>query len=151
MDMMEMRFRMMAMQESGLDTSPRIAEYDAAWGRGTETKYSYNGWCITDWYSYDKTSESIVSIIGYIGNDNAGITFQYHNATKTQKDWYYFNKGDQEGEQKLVGVSWPVEISFSIQQSKIKDSYVYIKNTGQILFAGKNSIYYGHKNISELN
>lgn len=142
------------MQESGLDTSPRIVEYDASWGRAVETKNTnpnyYRGWCITDWYAIDPTDKNI-RIIGYIGNDSASITFQHHNATKTQKNWYYFNQGDQEGEQGLADVQYPTEISFSIQQSKLRDSYVYVKKTGQILFAGKNSIYYGHTNISELN
>jgi hypothetical protein len=39
----------------------------------------------------------------------------------------------------------------TIQTDMIDDCYLINRNTGEIFFAGKNSIYYGHRNISELN
>ena len=42
-------------------------------------------------------------------------------------------------------------IGVTISNSRIDDAYMYINDSGQILFAGKNTIYYGHRNINEIN
>ena len=39
----------------------------------------------------------------------------------------------------------------TVQIAQIDNSYLYIKETGEIIFAGKNTIYYGHRNISEIS
>ena len=39
---------------------------------------------------------------------------------------------------------------FTVVLSKKDDAYAYIVDTGEILFAGINSIYHGHRNISEV-
>lgn len=41
-------------------------------------------------------------------------------------------------------------IKLTILLAKKDDCYAYIVDTGEILFAGVNSIYYGHHNISEV-
>ena len=70
-------------------------------------------------------------------------------------DWWGQTNGipnwtTQESERDILNAG-SNEISCSIYLPIIDTTYAYIKETGQILFAGKDSIYYGHKNISELN
>lgn len=42
-------------------------------------------------------------------------------------------------------------VAVTLKESEIDDAYLYVKDSGEIIFAGKNTIYYGHRNISELN
>ena len=42
-------------------------------------------------------------------------------------------------------------MAFTLLTENLSGSYAYILETGEILFAGKNTPYYGHRNISELN
>lgn len=150
--MMQLRRGLLITQhDDRLDTSPRIAEYGVSWVRGKELKVSNIDWCITEWYKFKESVTSADYVVGYIGDDGNSHTFQYHNEQSTQKDWYYFYNGDQEGRQRIVYVNYPYEISFSIYIPIIKNAYIYIERTGEILFAGKNTPYYGHTNISELN
>lgn len=135
----------------GLDNSPKIVEHGVYWGRGMNVKNNDSGWSITDWI-YVKQQITGGILTGYVGaNDVNNHTFQYYNENETKSDWYYFNNGDQEGNRQLSRNFAIAKISFSIYTPNIENTYAYIQNTGEILFAGKNSIYYGHSNISELN
>lgn len=153
MDLMAAR-RKLLMTQHGLDTSPKIVEYGAYWERTNEGKIADENWCITEWYAFNPQKSGSITIVGYIGgSDNTNHTFQYHTEGRTWRDWYYFNVGDVEGErtiQNAAGTRVLQEISFSIFLNGITNAYAYVKETGQIFFAGENSIYYGHKNISEL-
>lgn len=149
MDLMEIRRRIMAGRS--VNTTPKIEEYGVYWNR-TQGKKSENvKWGTTKWYTFDPLYLGAVTIDGYIGADNTGICFQYEglrNGNTVWKDWYYFNGQTYRG----IGrydVTLQV-ISFSIELSKIDDVYAIVRQTGQILFAGKNTPYFGYTNKKDM-
>lgn len=149
MDVMEARRRLL-MTPRGIDTSPKIIQYGVYWNRTFGSTTINPKWCITDWYNVQSATGRI-ALVGRIGNDGVGITFQYFYKNGNC-NWYYFNVGDKESTRSIGSYSEiPIRITFSVEISVLDDCYVYIAETGQILFAGKNSIYYGHRNTSELN
>ena len=137
------------------NTEPKILETGVYWSRSYGGKGSSEDWAITEWYVFKRNGEQQAPISGYVGNDWTGHTFQYYGEKPNgtlYKNWMYFN--GIEHPTILIGAinnGNDVHISFSIQLSKIDDVYAYHKGTGQIFFVGKNTIYYRHKNISELN
>lgn len=150
---MRRRRELMAMQTHKLDTSPLIDKYDWRWGRGNETGQVSAGWCITEWYKFNPQKTGLVTIVGWIGNDSNQYTFQYHTENSTWRDWFYFNNGNAEGTRNIQnssGIRLLYEISFSIDMSLLDECYAYVLETGQIFFAGKNSIYYGYTNINDM-
>lgn len=155
MDMMEIRRRvLMGQTKSGpVDTSPKIAEYGVFWNRTQGGKTANTDWCVTEEYEFSPILAGI-TLVGYIGKDAANITFQYYGyVTQTHaaySGWYYFNVGDKEGTRDLSAINTLERITFSIRQDKLSDCYVYVRETGQILFAGINSVYYGYTNIHDM-
>ena len=139
------------MMPHGIDTSPVIDEYGVCWGRGFGIKTNNSAWGITKWYDVIDTpgTNRTTCINGYVGAELNSITFQYYLSSGTT-DWWYF--GDTNPRQILINSPDRVSnISFSIEIDKIDDSYAFVVETGFIIFAGKNTPYYGHRNISELN
>lgn len=137
------------MMPHGLDTTPIIDEYGVYWSRTYGQKTANADWCVTQFYDVVGAPYGNVNIQGFVGADSINVTFQY-TFSNNSTGWYYFAGTNPRripaGTDRRI-----TSISFSIQQTEIDNSYVYIVETGQILFAGKNSIYYGHRNISELN
>ena len=86
--------------------------------------------------------------MGFVGADSTTITFQYYFSDGAT-DWYYFNKVYPRRLPASTSKAI-VSISFSIEVSEIENSYAYLVETGQIIFAGKNTPYYGYTNISEM-
>ena len=136
------------------DTSPKIAQYDKSWGRGVEVVNDDIGWCITEWYEFVPTSENLspFTLVGYVGTDVNRKTFQYYYSNT--HDWYYFNNTGTDAynvrDINPAGKHAWKYISFSINTSKLDDAFVYVQDTGQIMFAGKNTPYYGYKNINDI-
>lgn len=146
----------MQQKQSQIDTSPKIAEYGVYWNRTKGGKTADANWCITEFYEFEQQAARRTTLKGYIGNDGTAKTFQYYglnNIGGDTSDWYYFNAGDNEGTRDLGGTynsnTWQ-RITFSIHQDKLDDCYVYVQQTGQIFFAGKNTIYYGYTNINDM-
>ena len=137
------------MMPHGIDTSPKIAEYGKYWNRTFGSTTNSNNWCISEWYDVIDAPKGSVQIGGYVGADTTSITFQYWLG-KGDNDWYYF-AGVNPRNIPIGTDNRIVSITFSIQVAEIDNSYAYIVNTGQIIFAGTNTPYYGHRNISELN
>lgn len=145
---MSLRRRLLTMNRK-TDTSPKIAEHGVNWNRTFGGKTTNDNWCITDWYNVENAPFSDANIQGFVGADSDSITFQYH-LSNGSTDWYYFAGVNP---RKLsIGTNRKiVDITFSLQEAEIDNSYAYIVETGQIFFAGKNTPYYGHRNIAELN
>ena len=134
-----------------IDTSPKIAEYGVYWNRTYGSKTQSDSWCITEWYEFDTIYHGRVIICGYCGTDTKYITFQYNGVKddeSTYKSWYYFNGFDHRTSG--IGNATLHNITFSIEIAKIDDAYAYVKETGQIFFAGKNTPYYGYTNINDM-
>lgn len=150
--MMSIRRRvLLGSRKKVIDTSPKIAEYGVSWGRANGVKRTnlYN-WCITERYELNPIYGRI-NVVGYIGADNTNITFQYYGIKDDDSSfegWYYFNGASS----RAIGSTNATlqEITFSIKTDIIDNAYAYIKETGQILFAGKNTPYYGYTNINDM-
>ena len=125
-----------------LDTSPVIAWYDKRNNRGPGLVDDSNS-VVTVLYEYPP-SNIIQTLVGYGIKDSVHI---YKNSAYI--DYWAFFAYSKENTRQILN-TYSNGIKVDIVKSMIDDSYLYIKDTGQILFAGKNSVYYGHTNVSEL-
>ena len=143
-DLLRRRRAMMEKKSDVLDTSPRIAEYGKHLNRSnTGTTVSAN-YCYTKWYDLNFESYTRLDMIrGGMPENDSVLTFQYRNTETGAADWYYFPN--------LSYMSNTYnQIRFTIAISHLRDCYLYFRQTGEILFAGKDTIYYGHRNINEI-
>lgn len=147
---MQRRRKLMGMQSAvqALDTSPRIAAYDKAFPSGKGSLVDRTDSCVTEIYDYPEQSY-IQTIAMYGRDDNFSSTFLRVYRDGDYKD-YWGEPRSSEITRNCINKSTN-GIAFTLQTSKLNDCYAYFVETGQIFFAGKNSIYYGHRNISELN
>ena len=149
LDVMQRRRDLLMAHGRKLDTTPKIAEYGKYWSRTFGITNQHPSWCITDWYGVVDAPSGDVKINGYVGDDGIGHTFQYYFSDGS-KDWFYFNGINP----RTIPASTSkklTSITFSIVVAEIDNSYAFVVETGQILFAGKNTPYYGHHSIYELN
>lgn len=159
MDMMEVRRRVLL--NSGkkvIDTSPKIAEYGKYLGRANGLINDDAEWCYTDWiyFSSDTPGRKInitdafasLSRLASLGGD---FTYQYENADGTFKDWFYGSNNFSEYTRTIGRTGAALyRIRWSLKIENINDCYAFCNDTGQILFAGKNSPYYGYININNM-
>lgn len=147
MDLMTRRRALLSLVESsGLDTSPRIAEYGSYLGRGNDAVYSDPNYCYTDWYDLDFNGNASLTMVyaNMPENPNTNnVCYHYRNTITGTKDWYYFPRN--------VTISSSFnQIQFSIETAKLTTCYLYFQQTGEILFAGRNTPYYGYTNINDM-
>ena len=148
MDMIARKKRIMMMQKSNvLDTSPVIIQNGVKYPNGnpeTNPLIADEICSITDYYDVPFSTMSALSVTDYGLYGNI-ISFN----GDTYRDWW--GADSRNAEQTKTGIpSRSTRSAFTVVTSMIDDCYCYITSTGQIVFAGKNSIYYGHRNISEL-
>jgi hypothetical protein len=143
-DVMLRRWQLMAMQNAVLDTSPVIIQYDARLnGNGTISEFS--GRCVTKVYDCAVTNND--RRFSHYGLQ--ATTINYLNGAYYD---YWNNASESEPkDNSTLAKEGTTQMQFSLVTSMLDDCYCIYKRTGEILFAGKNSIYYGHRNISELN
>ena len=128
-------------QEAVLDTSPIIALYNK--GISVRNDVDKEDFCITQRYYYPPSD--VVQTLAYYGTDGAQCRV-YKNDVYMD----YWTLAPAQSPRKFINIGSEA-IAITLNMFKLDESYAYIVETGQILFAGKNSIYYGHRNISELN
>ncbi len=131
------------------DTSPKIAEYGKYCGRhysndenaiGTSADY-----CYTEWYDFMPSQLGVVKIVNNTTNSNHVFQAEGENTDGTPYYvWYYGNQNIGKSTATLT------RIRFSIRTANIDNAYAYCETTGQIFFAGKNSSYYGYRNINDM-
>lgn len=144
-DLLRRRREMMTRKDSGdLNTSPKIAEYGKCLGRSNTGINTASGWCYTEWYDIDPvpgTANRLKS--GGTGMDS-NHTYQW-TTTAGSGNWdYRVSSG-------FCYLSANADkIRFSIKVANLSNCYAYIDTTGQIIFAGKNTPYYGYKNINDM-
>ena len=136
------------MMPHGIDTSPVIVAYDMAYRSGNPAKMPpqpYSGRCITGIYRYTPDAH----------NKQTVVTMQaYGYAVVYNQDAYvdYWNLYSIVNEERRNVINIGSDgMAFTLLTENLSGSYAYILETGEILFAGKNTPYYGHRNISELN
>ena len=138
--------RRLLMQQSGLDTSPVILAYNAIYNaNGYINQVDGAGYCVTDLYYYPTLTAT--GTIGYFGTDSKTCVVYKNNGT-TKVDYWALQ--ENQSPRKCINTGSDA-IKFTLKMSDLDDCYAYLQDTGQIFFAGKNSIYYGHRNISELS
>lgn len=136
-DVMQRRRQLMGMQKSVLDTTAKILQYDVRWSRGSLIESV--GIAATIIYYIEPKSESRRLI-------NGGLYSQLNIFKDGQYvDYWSIATGREQINANCNGVS------ATVVTSGIDNAYLYVQGTGEILFAGKNTPYYGHRNISELN
>ena len=135
-ELLTRRRLLLAMQKTGLDTSPRIAEYGYYCSRSKTGISADANWCYTDWYYVTQSARQRV----YDNCTNSNHTYQY-DTSETDGDYWY-------GPERTVTIY--SKIRFSIKISEIDNVYAYSGLTGQIFFAGKNTQYYGYTNINDM-
>lgn len=126
--------------DPGIDTSPRIAEYDKRYSMDGSIIES-SGKCYTDIYNITPNNRVfrafgiVPSTINYVD----GVYNDYWNITAIDAEY----NGP-------LAKNVANEIAFTIQTSLVDDSYVIQVGTGSIVFAGRNTPYYGYTNINDM-
>lgn len=146
MDMMEIRRRVLlgSRKKKLPDTTVKIAEYGYKWDKGREVKKADSNYGIT--IKYDFPAQSDIRTLVQRGHESALIFY----TDGVYKDWWMANNGiAQEAKRKIVNAG-ANQVSMSVYLPMIDDAYLYIEETGEILYAGKNSPYYGYTNINDM-
>ena len=136
------RHRALMMMPHGLDTSPIILQYGVRY-RPRDIISSDSTMCITD--KYDCFCDN---------NHRKFLAYGLQSTTLNYKsgEYYdYWNTPVLTPASVTIAKDGTEQMAFTLVTSMLDDCYVVQEGTGIILFAGKNSIYYGHRNISELN
>lgn len=127
-----------------VDTTPKIAEYGKYLYRSATGTGTSNNWCYTIWYDIIPEPGRTNSI--KIGNCNIDADRTYQFTTSLGgADWDYRKSG---ANYMLPATANKIRISIPINNLSI--CYAFITSTGQILFAGEDTIYYGYKNINDM-
>lgn len=133
-------------ESGGLDTSPIIEYYDKGL-IGSGATQDVIGCCVTALYTYPEKSVMQTSVTTGGWGTAAGVMIVYKDGNKVD----YWGTNTQDNYERACINPNSNGLRISLKMSRLDDAYLYIKDTGQILFAGRNSIYYGHRNINELN
>ena len=140
MELMESRRRLL-MQEHSVNNSPVILEYDKRYKPGGNIDY-FSDRCITK--IYDCYCDNNHRQFYAYGIESTTINY------KSGAYYDYWNTPCLTPQNVILAKYATEQLAFTLVTSTIDDCFVIQNGTGIILFAGKNSIYYGHRNISEL-
>jgi len=142
-----------------VDTEPIIETYGAYIGSNGAITASGGNYCVTKIYPFDTAKQS------YLDNGKTKISIRYimmsdKSMTNGRIGWYIDNTYKANTYvypkvQKTVGSANREDaatnhyngVRFTLDSTHLDDSYAYFLSTGDIIFAGKNTKYYGHKNI----
>ena len=146
-----------ATEQSGgevLDTSPVIASTGVELTTTGTTKARSSA-CITDFYDLGKTLSSssdqiyIKFQIAYKTNDGGSQPrLQVWNDDTFATYWTTQSTNSEQGVNITGGYGTCNRVRFTLFTDGIDDSYAYFASNGNILFAGKNTQYYGMTNIN---
>lgn len=109
--------------------------------------------CYTEFYSFGRTIEGSDSrkVIYYVSTGNQGGMASADKQTVYQDGefvTYWTTKFDSVNENNFSGNYGPFnQLRFSLVTAYIDDDYAYFADTGEVIFAGKNTPYYGMANI----
>ena len=109
--------------------------------------------CYTEFYSFGRTIEGsdFRKVIYYVSTGNQGGMAGADKQTVYQDGefvTYWTTKFDSVNENNFTGNYGPFnQLRFSLVTAYIDDDYAYFADTGEVIFAGKNTQYYGMANI----
>ncbi len=124
------------------DTSPRIAEYYKRLVGATGTAESSIA-CYTEWITTNPATfigEQPAVSLGGITIDTSHV-FQYEKENGTYDYWYTAKPYLESGAK---------HVRFTLDIDTLSSAYAYNKYSGQIYFAGQDTIYYGYTNINDM-
>ena len=130
-----------------IPTSPKITNYGYKLPAGnslTNPLVADSEGCVTDYYYYPP-QDYTQTMTAYGTHANINIFLD-----NTYKDYWGWDAKTNENTRTVINKN-SNKIRFGLYTSMIDDAYAFLVETGQILFAGKNTQYYGHQNISELS
>lgn len=130
-----------------IDTTPIIEIYGKRQGAGnpiSKPRIDDDNSGITVFYDYEPVNYQR-TIVRY------GITsiMTVYTSDHTYYDYWSVAATDVSLERKCLNPNSGA-VKLDIYLPLIDDCYFYIKETGEILFAGKNSPYYGYTNINDM-
>ena len=144
MGLMSIRRKMlMSGGKKVVDTSPIIVAYDSKY-TGNGSIYQEVGFCCTALYSYLPMQRT--GTIAYYGTSGKIMVLYRNNGSERVDHW---NLQNARSPRTCINVGTDSAV-FTLETSELPDCYAYIVDTGQILFAGKNSPYYGYTNINDM-
>lgn len=124
------------------NTSPRIAEYNKRLTGATGTE-NVTGYCYTDWIIANPTTfigeQPVIEFGGIPVNSN--YKYQFETSTGAYDYWYPSKPQLPSGSKR---------IRFTLKMETLSSAYAYNKYSGQIYFAGPDTIYYGYININDM-
>ena len=134
-----------------IDTNPRIIQTDAGYGTDNGNIVEKVGMSATEKYLVPGNS----NITYYIENtDNIGSTSICNKAVVWNGEDYvsYYSTTFNQLKEYTNGFKTTTgdRIAFSIPTAGISNSYAYVHQTGDIIFAGEDTQYFGKRNISEV-
>lgn len=146
------RRAMMHKTEEIIDTSPIVTRYGGINSAGAFVSGS-NGYDVTEFYAKPSGKKITIStIIKYIDGTSQINKVAFYDENKVRLDWNTFITSTSEARvTKSPGTSTTagsVYFRTILGRDHAEDSYAYVTNTGDIIFAGKNTPYYGKKNIN---
>lgn len=144
MDVMKLRRGLLL--NSVLNTTPVFEVYGYKMPTGNKDYEEDEAYAITKLYHYPPSEAKQTLVTSGVGSN-----IRVYRADKDKSYMDYWNWYSSPGFERTTINIDSEYVRCAILISEIGNSYAYLKETGQILFAGKNSIYYGHRNISELN
>ena len=141
MGLMEVRRKMLMGGKKVIDTTIKILAENSAWRMGGYLE-DWEGNNASIIYAYEP--QSVGRQLVYGGLTRQLIIFE----NGVYKDYWSVRPGGSDTRNVINANS--TGIAVSVESNHIDDAYAYLPD-GQILFAGKNTPYYGHMNISELS
>lgn len=145
-DLLRRRREMMGQKSDVLNTSPKIAYENACIIAGGNIAEKQNS-VVTALYPYSNPSDSNYTLCYYGTQDKMAL----YDAERRYNDYWAIGAVDAPKTRAVLYKNSRTSFAaFTLRKDMLDDCFAYVTNTGQILFAGKNSIYYGHRNISEI-
>ena len=128
-----------------INTSPEIELYGYKNPPGNPSKLDLlvdGNAVMTKRYTFPMATKTLTMVaMNLIGNITVWQNGVY-------KDYWGWTSRDTQVVRNVINATTN-EIQFGIYADRLDDCYAYIKETGQVFFAGKNTQYYGRTNIYE--
>ena len=139
-----------------VDNAPIITQTKARIGRDGSVQVASDGVsvCVTDFITFDRTTEQELFTL-YVSNPTGILngTSDYYGVylDGTFVDYWSLSVDSLDAENTTKKINADAnQIRFTLAEAGVDDSYAYFNDTGKVIFAGKNTRYYGHGNISEV-
>ena len=140
MDLMAIRRRIMMAQRK--NTAPIILMYGYKYPSGNKAPTVDATKCITDKYRYEPSTGKQTLV-------TCGVTSTIHIFNDTRyMDYWSWSPGD--GYKRKVINPNSTQVACTVVIDQLDVCYAYLEETGQILFAGEKSPYYGYENINDM-